>query len=138
MYLALQQYDLDVVPLRDSTIPPVHYAWIVDPTKEHAGYHCVGSRVHLSTGRPVFVSSTLHDENTAEIATDKSFILHRSMEEEERKNLEMRMADVDVDLAEKHGLVDEVAIEPEDTDDNLGRKKPSPESDSDGVEVDAF
>eukprot|EP00571_Detonula_confervacea_P006795 CAMPEP_0172315734 /NCGR_PEP_ID=MMETSP1058-20130122/26109_1 /TAXON_ID=83371 /ORGANISM="Detonula confervacea, Strain CCMP 353" /LENGTH=613 /DNA_ID=CAMNT_0013029885 /DNA_START=27 /DNA_END=1868 /DNA_ORIENTATION=+ len=139
MYLALQQYDLDVVPLRDPSVPPVHYVWMVDSSKKYVGYHCVGSRVQLSTGRPIVASGTHYGANTAEMATDTSYILHRSMEADEKKNLEIRMAEVDVDLAEKYGLVDANGLEEDENDENVGwGHKPIPESDSDEIEADAF
>lgn len=139
VYLALQQYDLDVVPLRDPSVPPVHYVWTVDSSKTYVGYHCVGSRVQLSTGRPIVVSGTPYGANTAEIATNKSYILHKSMEVVEKKNLEIRMAEVDVDLAEKYGLVDVNGSETVEANDVVwGHSKPIPDSDSDGIEADAF
>ena len=118
MYTAVQKYDLDVVPLRDPSVPPVHYVWVFDPSKDSIGYHCIGSRVHLSTGRPA-----------TEMATDKSYISRRGLEAEEKKNLEMRTAEVDVDLEEKYGLGQE--------DDELEEEETN-EKKSEEVEGDAF
>jgi len=106
MYGAVQQYDLDVIPLRDPDKPAVHYVWTIDPANEYAGYHSIGSRVQLSTGRPIVVSGagrSLGDKIT-EMATDESYVLHKAMKEEEKKDVETKMAEVDLDLAEKHGL----------------------------------
>ncbi|KAL7529790.1 hypothetical protein ACHAXR_003155 [Thalassiosira sp. AJA248-18] len=138
MYRALQQYDLDVVPLRDHSGPPVQYAWMVDPSKKYAGYHCVGSRVQLSTGRPIVVSGTLNRAITSELATDECIILHRSIEEEEKKSVEMRKAEVDVDLAEKYGLVEGGRVIKNYDKERWGQKTLSPESESDEIEADAF
>eukprot|EP00579_Thalassiosira_antarctica_P008264 CAMPEP_0201880896 /NCGR_PEP_ID=MMETSP0902-20130614/11371_1 /ASSEMBLY_ACC=CAM_ASM_000551 /TAXON_ID=420261 /ORGANISM="Thalassiosira antarctica, Strain CCMP982" /LENGTH=610 /DNA_ID=CAMNT_0048408997 /DNA_START=50 /DNA_END=1882 /DNA_ORIENTATION=+ len=144
MYRAVQQYDLDVVPLRDSSAPPDHYVWIIDPSKKYAGYHNVGSRVQLSTGRPIVVSGTPRGANTAEMATDKSYVLHMTMKEEEKKNLEMKMAEVDMDLAEKYGMMEEGGLEGGGTHGKGrgGRKTQSLESESssddDEIEADAF
>lgn len=92
-YSALQHYDLDIVPLRNPDLPPVHYVWTIDAARGHVGYHAVGSRVQLSTGRPVDVSRN-------SVATE-SDVLHRDLGAEERKRLEISMAEVDMDLAEK-------------------------------------
>jgi hypothetical protein len=129
-YQALQQYDLDAVPLRDPSGPPVQYVWMIDPSKNYAGYHCVRSRVQLSTGRPIVVSGTPHGASTAEMVTDKSFIFRRSLEEVEKKNLEMSMAVVDVDLAEKFGLVEEDEVYPKG---KWGTKIGTSESESDDI-----
>ncbi|KAL7521019.1 hypothetical protein ACHAWX_005714 [Stephanocyclus meneghinianus] len=106
-YQAVQRYDLDVVPLRDASGPPVHFILVVDPNKPYVGYHPVGSRVQLSTGRPVVLSGLQSSsENKSEIDTDKSIITRREMEREEREDIEKKAAEVDVDLAEKYGLVE--------------------------------
>ena len=106
-YQAVQRYDLDVVPLRDASGPPVHFVLIVDPSKNYVGYHPIGSRVQLSTGRPVVLPGGSKGGLDSEIPTDKSVIARRTMESDETKDIEKRMAEVDVDLAEKHGLVEE-------------------------------
>lgn len=143
-YRALQQYDLDVVPLRDPNAPPVQYAWTIDPSRNYAGYHFVGSRVQLSTGRPIVLTgASMGAKNTAEMETDMSYVMHKSMGGEEKKDLEMKMAEVDVDLADKYGMVD-------DDDDGGGKRRSrgnsekealqnhSPGDDSDDSEADAF
>jgi hypothetical protein len=92
---AIQKYDLDVVPLRDPSAPPVHYVFTIDPSPGgggYVGYHPIGSRVQLSMGRPVLV----HDERN---------VRRRDLDDDERRALEVRTAEVDVDLAEKHGLM---------------------------------
>lgn len=106
MYGAVQQYDLDVVPLRDPDKPAVHYVWTIDPANKYAGYHSIGSRVQLSTGRPIVVSGAGRSlgDKIAEMATDESYVLHKAMKEEEKKDMDIKMAEVDLDLAEKYGL----------------------------------
>ena len=106
-YQAVQRYDLDVVPLRDASGPPVHFVLVVDPNRNYVGYHPVGSRVQLSTGRPVVLPGTSQGGNDTEIATDKTHILRRAMESDEKKDIEKRMAEIDVDMAEKHGMLKE-------------------------------
>ncbi|KAL3811944.1 hypothetical protein ACHAXA_007224 [Cyclostephanos tholiformis] len=97
LHEAIQRYDLDVVPLRDPSAPPVHFVFTIDPSPEgrgYVGYHPIGSRVQLSMGRPVVVH-------------DGSNVRRRGLNDEERRAFEMRTAEVHVDLAEKHGLIDE-------------------------------
>jgi hypothetical protein len=115
LYSALQKYDLDVIPLRDPSLPPVHHVWTIylnndDEKKSYAGYHSIGSRVQLSLGRPVIVGGAGGGGGGgggamgkgAAITTQK--VSHRSLKEREKKDLEMKMTLVDVDLAEKYGL----------------------------------
>ena len=79
---------------------------MVDPSKKYVGYHPVGSRVQLSTGRPIVQAGTSHGARTDEVATHESIIFRRGMEVDERKDMEKRMAEVDLDMAEKYGLVE--------------------------------
>ena len=90
-YDALQRYDLEVVPLRDAAGPLVHYVWAVDPTRGRVGYHPVGSRVQLSTGRPA---------DAAEI-----FVTHRLMRAEDRGEWAKRAEAVDVDLEARNAVM---------------------------------
>jgi len=113
-YQAVQRYDLDVLPLRDPSGPQVHYVWMVDPSKKYVGYHPVGSRVQLSTGRPIVQDggASRYDSKQAQaedevVVTNESLIYRRGMNVDERKDMEKRMAEVDVDMAEKYGLVEE-------------------------------
>mmetsp|Transcript_848 Transcript_848/g.1531 ORF Transcript_848/g.1531 Transcript_848/m.1531 type:complete len:637 (-) Transcript_848:165-2075(-) len=107
-YRAVQRYDLDVYPLRDSTGPAVHFVWRVDFNGNYVGYHPVGSRIQLSTGRPVVLSERgSKGGDSSDILTDKSTVTRRSMDENERKVVEQKIAEVDIDLAEKYGLLGE-------------------------------
>jgi RNA polymerase II-associated factor 1 len=103
---AIQKYDLDVVPLQDQSAPPVHYVFTIDPSSPpgsgggggrggYVGYHPIRSRVQLSMGRPVVASDG---------GGGGSDVRRRDLDDEERRALEVRTAEVDVDLAEKHGL----------------------------------
>lgn len=106
-YQAVQRYDLDVLPLRDPSGPQVHYVWMIDPSKKYVGYHPVGSRVQLSTGRPIVQATSKNkmENNDAAVVTNESIIYRRAMEVDERQDMEKRMAEVDVDMADKYGLV---------------------------------
>lgn len=112
-YQAVQRYDLDVLPLRDASGPAVHFLLSVDPTKRYVGYHPVGSRIQLSTGRPVVLAGSGGGgggnvgNKDSEIATDKTYIERRDMESEEKQDVEKRSAEVDIDLAKKYGMVDD-------------------------------
>lgn len=148
---AVQRYDLDVVPLRDPSRPPVHYVWTVDPARGRVGYRPVGSRVQLSTGRPIVVRGVGRSlgDKTTEVATDESFIRRRAMTEEERREVDTKTAEVDLDLAEKYGLVGAGEEGEEDEEAggrgrgprkalSQGRQESDSGSDSDEVEADAF
>lgn len=111
-YSAVQKYDLDVIPLRDPSLPPVHHVWTIylnnnedsgkpSSSSSYAGYHSIGSRVQLSLGRPVMAGG-MGDKSSNITATSK--VSHRNMKEVEKKELEMKMTLVDADLAEKYGL----------------------------------
>ncbi len=106
-YSAIQKYDLDVISLRDPSLPPVHHVWTIylnkeDDRKSYAGYHVIGSRVQLSLGRPVIVGGGMGTNTTTTTPTSK--VLRRNLKEGEKTELEMKMTLVDVDLAEKYGL----------------------------------
>ncbi|KAL7467085.1 hypothetical protein ACHAXS_007354 [Conticribra weissflogii] len=110
-YRAVQRYDLDVYPLRDSTGPAVHFVWRVDLKGNYVGYHPVGSRIQLSTGRPVVLSESGGKGGAiSRISTDKSTITRRPMDDNEKKAAEQKIAEVDVDLAEKYGLLGEETV----------------------------
>jgi RNA polymerase II-associated factor 1 len=147
-YQAVQRYDLDVLPLRDPSGPQVHYVWMIDPSKKYVGYHPVGSRVQLSTGRPIVLAAAAggskHNmDNDATVVTNESIIYRRAMEIDEKKEVEKRMAEVDVDMAEKYGLVVEDDLQGEKKGGESGGvekgKKAAASSDSDAeLEKDAF
>lgn len=135
-YQAVQRYDLDVLPLRDPSGPQVHYVWMVDPSKKYVGYHPVGSRVQLSTGRPIVQAGgsggTSRYGSGEVVVTNESLVYRRGMDVDERKDMEKRMAEVDVDMAEKYGLVEEDDLDNNDDDDVVEKKKGG----SSGMEMD--
>mmetsp|Transcript_19255 Transcript_19255/g.27856 ORF Transcript_19255/g.27856 Transcript_19255/m.27856 type:complete len:533 (-) Transcript_19255:383-1981(-) len=94
LYEVAQQYDLDVFPLKDEYTPHVNFVLMVDESKGVVTYHPVQSRVQLSMGRP--------PSNEAGAVIEK-----RALEESDVKEMEMRVAEVDLDLAKKYGLQDE-------------------------------
>lgn len=51
-YRPVQQFDLDVIPLKDEDEPHVNFCLWVDPDNKVSSYLPVSSRVMLSTGRP--------------------------------------------------------------------------------------
>ena len=86
----VQSYDLDVIPLKDEDAPHVHFCLVLDPETGVASYVPISSRIQLSTGRPtrpVLRSVRSRPEST-----------------QERTDREIRVADVDLDMAEKHNL----------------------------------
>eukprot|EP00986_Skeletonema_menzelii_P007733 scaffold3064_cov96-Skeletonema_menzelii.AAC.2 len=101
---------------------------MIDPSKKYVGYHPVGSRVQLSTGRPIGGTSRYGSKETDEgVGTTESLIYRRGMDVDERKDMEKRMAEVDVDMAEKYGLVED------ELDEDVVEKKKGGGS---GMEVD--
>jgi RNA polymerase II-associated factor 1 len=114
-FVAIQKYDLDVVPLRDPNAPAVHYVWTIDPKCNYVGYHPIGSRVQLSMGRP---PSAMIDQGSRRQGgggrgrgtsnlENGCIIVRRDIDEDERKAFEIRTAEVDIELAEKHGRMDD-------------------------------
>ena len=88
-YQAIQQYDLDVLPLKEEDAPHVNFCIFVDKANKVASYIPISSRVQLSTGRPL---------------KKKSFnmkIERRTMTNDEKREMEERVAEIDVDLEEK-------------------------------------
>jgi len=92
LYEVTQQYDLDVYPLKDEYNPHVNFVLMIDEEKGVVTYHPVQSRVQLSTGRPP-------ERNAA-----GAVIAKRAPDESDVKEMEMRVAEVDADLARKYGL----------------------------------
>jgi len=85
-YRPMQQYDLDVVPLKEEDAPHVNFAvWVGEDT---ATYLPISSRVLLSTGRPV------KQQTTNEIS-------RRPATEEEQQAFQERTAEVDADIEKK-------------------------------------
>lgn len=90
-YEAAQSFDLDVIPLKEEDAPPVHFCLWVDAATTTARYLPISSRVALSTSRPVRNPGV-------------RIIKRRPLTEQEQTEVEERMAEVDVEMAEKHGV----------------------------------
>mmetsp|Transcript_32380 Transcript_32380/g.37740 ORF Transcript_32380/g.37740 Transcript_32380/m.37740 type:complete len:161 (-) Transcript_32380:185-667(-) len=90
-YDAVQQYDLDVIPLKEEDAPHSQYIFVMDEEKGIATYHPISSRVQLSSGRPLNEKS-------------RRKIMKRSCTQQEIDEMEGRLAEIDADLADKHGL----------------------------------
>ncbi|KAL7553763.1 hypothetical protein ACHAWF_017092 [Thalassiosira exigua] len=99
-YRALARYALDVLPLRDAKAPPSTFVWIVDPSKSYVGYHVVGSRVQLSTGRPMALRGSKRGADDEVMDTDRSYVRRREMDEKERGEWEEKRKEVDAEPAE--------------------------------------
>lgn len=114
MYNAVQRYDLDVVPLKEVNAPHSNFLFVVDEEKKVAHYHPISSRVQLSTGRPDY-----NDAGTRSI-------LKRKLEEVELTDLEKTLAEVDADLAKKHGIEEDN----DETQNSATRQNPFTNADS--------
>ena len=89
VYNAMQKYELDVVPLKEEDAPHVNFCIWIDPSNNTALYTPISSRVQLSNGRP------LRKNNY------KMNITRRSMNDDDRAEVEERLAEVDADIEEK-------------------------------------
>jgi hypothetical protein len=126
----VQEFDLDVLPLKEENIPSANFCLWVDTKKGVATYVPLSSRVHLSTGRPIRGGGT-------------NQVTRRPVTDQERDELEERMAEVDEDMAEKHHVVKERYVPPVSTkraaatagtrkDDGVGIKKNDDEDEDEG------
>lgn len=88
-YQAVQQYELDVLPLKEEDAPHVNFCIWVDPDKKVATYLPISSRVQLSTGRPIKKKNY------------KMSIKRRAVNEEDREEMDERVAEVDLDVEER-------------------------------------
>lgn len=101
-YRPMQQYDLDVVPLKEEDAPHVHFAvWVGEDNT--ATYLPVSSRVSLSTGRPVKTRTT-------------NEISRRPASQEEKRAFQERTSEVDADVAK--ALEEAPAANDDDADKN--------------------
>ena len=87
-YEVLQQYDLDVTPLRDDEEPDSHFLFFVDQSNQVVTYHPIQSRVQLSSGR----------------IPNKKFsapmeVSRRALTATEKREIQVRTAEVDEELA---------------------------------------
>ena len=105
-YQAVQQYELDIIPLKDGDEPHMNFFMWLDPDAGTATYKPIPARLNLSVGRPL---------------NDKNFIMQvtrRPLTEEEIIASEKQIAedDMDLDLRNKYMLSsDDVGDEAEKT-----------------------
>lgn len=88
-YQAIQQYELDVFPLKEEDTPHVNFCIWVNPSTDKATYVPISSRVQLSSGRP------LKKKNYT------MTISRRPMNDEDKAEVQERLAEVDQDAEEK-------------------------------------
>jgi len=88
-YQAIQQYDLDVLPLKEEDTPHANFCIWIDTGNKVASYIPISSRVQLSTGRPL---------------KKKNFnmeITRRTVNEEDIQEMDERLAEIDADVEER-------------------------------------
>ena len=90
-YEAIQQYEMDLVPLKEDDMPAINFCIWTDPDTGKATYIPVSSRIQLSIGCP------LHKENW------KMNVSRRPANDEDKADAERRLAEVDADVEEKLG-----------------------------------
>lgn len=84
-----QQYELDVLPLKEEDTPHFNFCIWIDSTAEVATYLPISSRVQLSAGRPI------------KKRTQVMKITRRRMNEEEQQEADEQLAEVDYDVEKK-------------------------------------
>mmetsp|Transcript_19777 Transcript_19777/g.47783 ORF Transcript_19777/g.47783 Transcript_19777/m.47783 type:complete len:496 (-) Transcript_19777:52-1539(-) len=98
-YQAVQQYELDIIPLKDGDEPHMNFFMWLDPDAGTATYKPIPARLNLSVGRPL---------------NDKNFMMQvtrRPMTEDEKVASEKQIAedDMDIDLRKKYMLIGDAA-----------------------------
>lgn len=88
-YHAMQNYELDVVPLKEEDAPHVNFCIWMDPESATALYNPISSRVQLSNGRPIRKKNY------------KMNVTRRPMNDDDRAEMNERLAEVDADIEEK-------------------------------------
>jgi RNA polymerase II-associated factor 1 len=88
-YQAVQQYELDVIPLKEEDTPHVNFCIWVDPESGKAAYVPIASRVQLSIGRPLKKMNY------------KMKVSRRAMNDDDKAEVEERIAEIDADVEEK-------------------------------------
>ena len=97
-YTIVQKYDLDVIPLKEEGNPHSNFLFAVDEEAGVATYHPISSRVQLSSGRPTDETGSRH-------------VKKRRLNDEEKEDIEERLAAVDADLAVKFSTNSQVEEE---------------------------
>lgn len=113
-YQAIQQYELDVLPLKEEGVPHVNFCIWIDPATETASYVPISSKVQLSTGRP------LKKKNYAMNVT------RRAMNKADKDEMDERRAEVDIEIEERIN-----ANAPSNPDEGAKMQMDSDDSDSD-------
>eukprot|EP00980_Cylindrotheca_fusiformis_P028126 scaffold22582_cov194-Cylindrotheca_fusiformis.AAC.4 len=88
-YQAVQQYELDVLPLKEEDVPHVNFCIWIDPAAETATYLPISSRVQLSTGRPIKKKN--YSMN----------VTRRPISQADKDEIDERRAEVDLDIEAK-------------------------------------
>lgn len=88
-YNGMQNYELDVVPLKEEDAPHVNFCIWIDPTSNEALFTPISSRVQLSNGRPIRKMNY------------KMNVKRRPMNDDDRAEADERLAEVDADVDEK-------------------------------------
>mmetsp|Transcript_19000 Transcript_19000/g.24468 ORF Transcript_19000/g.24468 Transcript_19000/m.24468 type:complete len:176 (+) Transcript_19000:3-530(+) len=87
----VQGYDLDVIPLKEEDTPHGNFCLVLDKEKGVASYVPLPSRIQLSTGRP---------SNRPILRA----VRRRPETSAEKTEREERIAEIDLDMAEKHHM----------------------------------
>lgn len=88
-FRAIQQYELDVLPLKEEDTPHVNFCIWIDSAAQVASYLPISSRILLSGGRPT---------------KKRNYIMHiarRAMNEDEKHEADERLAEIDYDVEKK-------------------------------------
>jgi len=88
-YDGMQNYELDVVPLKEEDAPHVNFCIWIDPSNNEALFTPISSRVQLSNGRPVRKKDY------------KMNVTRRPMNDDDIAETNERLAEVDADIDEK-------------------------------------
>ena len=88
-YQAVQQYELDVIPLKEEDTPHINFCIWVDPESGKAAYVPIASRVQLSIGRPLKKMNY------------KMKVTRRTMNDDDKAEVKERIAEIDADVEEK-------------------------------------
>lgn len=121
LYRPAQQYDLEVLPLKDDDQPNVNFVFWINPQDGTASYLPIPSRVMLSTGRP------------APRGAQPNILRRQPMGPEDVQDMELRMAEVDWDLANKHNKMDVEQESPATTGANQHSNQAHMQDEEDGL-----
>lgn len=115
-FRTMQQYELDVLPLKEEDTPHVNFCIWIDSAAEVATYLPISSRVQLSAGRPI----KKRNHYTMNVT-------RRGMNDDEKQEADERLAEVDYDVEKKLNAIDGTAGNKMNVDDS------DSDSDDDGL-----